>query len=49
MKEILKKEIDRLVSKYPQGDKKEIFRLELELLVTLAEREQIRENLENLK
>ena len=49
MKEILKKEIDRIVSKYPYNDSKELFRMELEYLVTLAEREQIKENLEHLK
>lgn len=41
MKELLIKEINRLVNKYPWSDSKDLFRTELELLVTIAEREQI--------
>ena len=40
MKQI-KEEIERLVDKYPWPDSKELFRLELEVLVAMAEREQM--------
>ena len=47
MKELLTKEIDRIVDEYPWNDNKELFRTELEYLVTLAEREQIKELIDN--
>ena len=40
----VKKEIDRLVNKYPWDDSKELFRSELEYLVAVAEREQMKKD-----
>lgn len=40
----VKKEIERLVNKYPWGDSKELFRAELEYLVLIAEREQLKKD-----
>jgi hypothetical protein len=48
MNQLLEDEIDRLVNKYSFLGSKELFRTELELLVTLAEREQIKKCLESL-
>ena len=39
------KEIERLINKYPWIDSKELFRVELEYLVVLAEREQMKKDL----
>lgn len=38
----IKKEIERLVNKYPWPDSEDLFRAELEHLVLIAEREQMK-------
>lgn len=55
MNKLLENEIERLVSKYlsadrqdPWPDSKGLFRIELQYLVTLAEREQIKKDREML-
>lgn len=45
MKDILKKEVDRIANVYARTENREILRLELEILVIMAEKEQIREQL----
>ena len=39
--------IEKLVNKYPWSDSKELFRTELEYLVAVAEREQMKKDHEN--
>ena len=41
------KEIERLVAKYPWTDSKDLFRMELEYLVLVAEREQMKADQES--
>ena len=42
MKPKVQQEIERLVDKYSPSDNRDIFRLKLEYLVLMAEREQMR-------
>ena len=48
MNELVQLEIDRIVNKYPFEDSKDLFRSELEYLVILTEREELKKQLDKL-
>jgi len=47
-KDTVKEVIERLVNKYPWDDSKDLFRVELERLALIAEREQMRKDIKSL-